>query len=244
MGTSMKTPDHLAASRSLRALADPQKARILSGFFKTGKGQYGEGDRFLGVKVPQTRSVAKRFAEMPFPGLSRLLSSPWHEERLLALLILVGMVGKKATFDLRKAVFDFYVKRMSFINNWDLVDLSAPQVVGRYLWDHPEERPLLDRWARSPRLWDRRVAVVSTLALIREGRFDETLRLAKVLLVDREDLMHKAVGWMLREVGKRDEKALLGFLDRHAPQMPRTMLRYSLERLSRARKLRYMRASD
>jgi 3-methyladenine DNA glycosylase AlkD len=228
------------ASRTLHSLANPDKARILSGFFKTGKGQYGEGDRFLGVMVPQTRSVAKTHRDLPLLELDKLIRSPWHEERLLALIILVQRVLNKPSDLERKQTYDFYVKHMDYINNWDLVDLSAPQVVGGYLWEHPAERGILDRWINSERLWDRRVAILATFTFIRQGHFNKTLRLAQPLLEDPEDLLHKAVGWMLREVGKRDKHVLMGFLDRHASRMPRTMLRYSLEKLNPSERRSYM----
>jgi 3-methyladenine DNA glycosylase AlkD len=226
------------AIRDMRRLANPTKARLLTGFFKTGPGQYGEGDKFLGVMVPQTRAIAREYSELSYLELKRLMRSSWHEERLLALIILVQRVMKNPTEVERKRVFEFYVAHMPWINNWDLVDLSAPQVVGGYLWDHP--KAVLWKWSVSSRLWDRRVAVLATFAFIRKGRFDENLRLAEKLMRDPEDLMHKAVGWMLREVGKRDEKVLLLFLDKNAGRMPRTMLRYSIERLTEFQKQRYM----
>lgn len=237
----MGVPTAREAGIKLRDFADPRKAETLLRFFKTGPGQYGEGDRFLGVMVPQTRGVAKLYRGFSFGELSKLLASPWHEERLLALLILVDRVGKNASGEDRRKAFDFYLSHRSGINNWDLVDLSAPQVIGGFLWDHPQERKRLDAWAASTRLWDRRVAIVSTYFLIRQGRFEETLRLSRELLGDPEDLMHKATGWMLREVGKRDLGVLRGFLDREAPRMPRTALRYAIERMRPAERTRYLR---
>ena len=226
------------ASHALRRYAKPRKAKLLGGFFKTGPGQYGEGDRFLGVMVPQTRAVAKLYRALPFPEVSKLLHSPWHEDRLLALLVLVDRTGRAESDRFRAECYRFYVRHMKFINNWDLVDLTAPQVVGAYLAGKP--KGILFRWARSKLLWDRRVAVLATFWFIRERRFKEALRLARMLLRDREDLMHKAVGWMLREMGKRDEKVLRGFLDQNASRMPRTMLRYSLEKFNPAVRKHYM----
>jgi 3-methyladenine DNA glycosylase AlkD len=228
----------LDASQKIRALANPGKAKILSGFFKTGPGQYGEGDKFLGVMVPQTRNIAQQFLELPLPELQKLIHSPWHEERLLGLIILVLRSKRCKVERERKTYFDFYIRQMRWINNWDLVDLTAVDVIGGYLWDKPTD--ILLKWVKSKRLWDRRVAVLATFYFIRKGRFDESLRLSEMLLKDEEDLMHKAVGWMLREMGKRDEKKLLAFLESHAAHMPRTMLRYSLEKLSEPQKRRYM----
>ena len=227
------------ASGDLRRLANPRKAKLLAGFFKTGPGQYGAGDKFLGVMVPQTRTVAKRHRDLSLPEVSKLLRSPWHEERLLALLILVDRAGRAGSDRPTAECYRFYVRHMRYINNWDLVDLTAPQIIGAYLADKP--KGILFRWVRSKRLWDRRVAVLATFWFVRERRFTETLRLARVLLRDREDLMHKAGGWMLREVGKRDEKALRRFLDQNASRMPRTMLRYSLERLKPGARKHYLR---
>ncbi|MBI2069736.1 MAG: DNA alkylation repair protein [Elusimicrobia bacterium] len=221
----------------LRALASPKKAVILQGFFKTGPGQYGEGDRFIGVTVPQIRHIARSGPDLPLEGIRELLRRGVHEERLLGLLILTerfqGAFGKE-----RSKLFKFYLHHLTWVNNWDLVDSSAHHIVGAYLED--KDRSLLDRLAASSRLWDRRVAMVATLHFIRKGQFDDTLRLARSLLNDQEDLMHKAAGWMLREVGKRNEAVLTGFLEAHAPSMPRTMLRYAIERLSAAKKKRFL----
>jgi 3-methyladenine DNA glycosylase AlkD len=172
------------------------------------------------------------------PELQKLIHSPWHEERLLGLIILVLRSKRCKVERERKTYFDFYIRQMRWINNWDLVDLTAVDVIGGYLWDKPTD--ILLKWVKSKRLWDRRVAVLATFYFIRKGRFDESLRLSEMLLKDEEDLMHKAVGWMLREMGKRDEKKLLAFLESHAAHMPRTMLRYSLEKLSEPQKRRYM----
>ena len=201
--------DAHAAEKRLRSFADPKVATVLARFFKTGPGQYGEGDRFIGVKVPTTRKVAKEFKSLPLPEVECLLHSEIHEERLLALVILVGQFekGDEAT---RKRIYDLYLANTRHVNNWDLVDLSAPQIVGGYL--ETRSRKPLDRLAKSASLWERRISILATHWFIRHGDFADTLRIAEKLLGDKEDLIHKAVGWMLREVGKRDVAVLEGFL--------------------------------
>lgn len=221
--------DCLRAQAALRAWADPEKAKFLAGFFKTGPGQYGEGDHFLGVVVPAVRELAKQFRLLPLADCDVLLASPYNEERLLALLILVGRYPKadQATQD---KVYQFYVSHRQRINNWNLVDNSAPKIVGRHLLTR--DRSVLYEWVRSPTLWERRIAVLATLTFIRAKDFADTLRLTELLLADPQDLMHKACGWMLREVGKRDAAVLEDFLSLHQRAMPRTMLRYAIERFS------------
>lgn len=223
----------------MQALADPEAARFLQGFFKTGPGQYAEGDRFLGIRVPALRRLARELRGLALPDAVELLRSPMHEERLLALLILDDAYarGDRAT---RSAVARLYLRHTRFINNWDLVDASAPYILGPHL-EHRDRRVLV-RLARSRSLWERRIAVVATFHFIRQHDFADTLRLAELLLGDRHDLIHKAVGWMLREVGKRDVATLESFLHLHAGRMPRTMLRYAIERLPEAARRRYMRA--
>ena len=216
--------------RELRLLSDDEKKVVLPKFFKTGKGEYGEGDRFLGVIVPNTRMVAKRYKETSFEVLEWLLESEWHEVRLCALLILAEKY-KKAPDD----VVWFYLNHMSGINNWDLVDLSAPYILGSYLVTH-DEREVLYQLADSSNMWEQRIAVVSTLMLIRKGSYVDTVRLAEKLLDTKYDLMQKAVGWMLREVGKRDEALLVDFLERYRHKMPRTMLRYAIEKFDPERR--------
>lgn len=225
---------------ALRALATDARRTASLRFFKTGPGDYGEGDRFLGVSVPDQRVVARRFAALPIDAALGLLESPVHEERLTALLILVRHF-EKGDEAARRRVFDGYLARARWVNNWDLVDSSAPQIVGGWLLER--DRRVLDRLVRSPSLWERRIAVLSTLAFIRAGQGDDTLRLCEAVLGDEHDLMHKASGWMLREVGKRVDVALLrAFLSRHAAHMPRTMLRYALEHLPKAERLKWMAA--
>lgn len=227
------------ALQALTTLANPEKAAFFQRFFKCGAGQYGEGDRFLGLSVPQVRSVLAQYRTLPVSECAVLLQSPYNEARLLALLILVAHYQhKRASETDRKLVFDTYLTQRSRVNNWNLVDTSAPQIVGWHLLQR--DRGLLYRLVQSPSLWDRRIAVLATFAFIRAGDFSDTVGLCEQLLKDQEDLMHKACGWMLREVGKRDEAVLCGFLDRHATQMPRTMLRYALEKLPPDVRVDYM----
>jgi 3-methyladenine DNA glycosylase AlkD len=221
----------------LRSLGNPKDAAFLAGFFKTGPGQYGEGDLFIGVRVPAIRKIAKEFKSLSLSEVVRLLHSKIHEERLAALAILVLQTAK-ADSETRKQVYDLYLANTRFINNWDLVDLSAPQLVGAYLEDK-SRRPLY-RLAKSSWLWDRRISILATFHFIRLGDFDDTLTIAKLLLGDKEDLIHKAVGWMLREVGKRDQEVLETFLDNHWQVMPRTMLRYAIEKLPEKKRRGYL----
>lgn len=202
-----------------------------------GAGQYGEGDKFIGVKVPTLRAVSREFRAMPLEEIEFLLQSPIHEERHLALMILVLQVAKSDDSQ-RKAALDLYLRNTQFVNNWDLVDCSAPQVVGGFLMDR-SRKPLL-KLVKSTSLWERRIAIVSTQHFIRHDDFGETLSLSQKLLQDKEDLIHKASGWMLREVGKKDRSVLEDFLDRHATAMPRTMLRYAIEHFSPDRRRAYL----
>ena len=222
----------------LRRLANPAKAAILRRFFKTGPGEYGEGDVFLGIQVPPLRRLARTFRQLPISKAANLLAARCHEERLLGLLLLVQSYrdGDEAT---RRQVYDLYLSCTDRINNWDLVDLSAPHIVGAHL--ARRSRGPLRRLAKSRSLWERRIAVVSTFHFIRQNEFGDTLRIAEILLGDEEDLIRKATGWMLREVGKRDLPALEAFLLRHGPDMPRTMLRYAIERLPEPRRQFYLR---
>lgn len=222
----------------LSGFANPETARILQGFFKTGPGQYGEGDVFLGIKVPIIRAVAREFPNVGLDTATDLLHSRFHEERLLALLLLMHHFAAGGQLERRNA-FRAYLSNTQWINNWDLVDISAPHVVGAYLADR--SRGPLYRLAHSLSLWERRIAMVATLHFIRQGEFDDTLRLAEQLLRDREDLIHKSTGWMLREVGKRDQERLQAFLDQHSRAMPRTMLRYAIERFPETLRQTYLR---
>lgn len=229
-----------AIRRELKANADPSRAALLQRFFKTGPGEYGEGDRFLGMTVPQVRAVAAKHQSLSMADLNALLASPWHEERLLALLILVRQY-EQGTAAQRDAIYHLYRRNTPRINNWDLVDCSAGNIVGAYLAGR--DRRVLDRLARSPLVWERRIAVMSTFFYIRRGELEPTLRIAALLLNDEHDLIHKAAGWMLREVGKQDRAVLQHFLDVHADRMPRTMLRYAIERFPERLRRRYLRVA-
>jgi 3-methyladenine DNA glycosylase AlkD len=230
-------PTAKSVQQRLRSFASSEQAAILARFFKTGPAQYGEGDKFIGVKVPITRKVAKEFKGLSLAEVECLLHSEIHEERLLALVILVGQF-EKGDDTIQRQIYDLYLANTVHINNWDLVDLSAPQIVGGYLQNR-SRRPL-DRLAKSKSLWERRISILATFYFIRHGDFADTLRIATLLLGDKEDLIHKAVGWMLREVGKRDMAVLEEFLDEHCRVMPRTMLRYAVERFSEGKRRKYM----
>jgi 3-methyladenine DNA glycosylase AlkD len=221
----------------LQTLADEDKALVLQRFFKTGPGEYGEGDVFLGIRVPQLRKLAKTHQALALPEITTLLRSPIHEERLLALLILVRAYSR-GDMSRQEEIYRLYLEHTAFINNWDLVDASAEHIVGAHLKDRSKE-PLY-RLARSPLLWERRIAIMATFHYIKEDDYAETLRVAATLLRDREDLIHKAVGWMLREVGKRDVLVEEAFLKEHYRTMPRTMLRYAIERFPEERRQRYL----
>lgn len=226
----------LEVQRLMRNSASPEKARNLQRFFQTGPGQYAEGDQFLGLTVPQTRGFLPHCRTLTLEQLEELLHSAWHEERLLAVLALAKRARREPD-----AVYDLYLRNVArFVNNWDLVDSSAPAIVGEFLLMHPDPETL-QRLARSENLWERRVAVLATQAFIRRGQFDEILQLCRMLLADKHPLIHKACGWMLREVGKREESVLRTFLDENARGMPRTMLRYALEKLAPEERAHYMR---
>lgn len=217
----------------LQEFASPAKAKSSAWFFKTGKGQYGEGDQFIGVTVPLQRMVAKKYKDLPLKDIDQLLNSPIHEHRLTALFILVGQYKK-----LPARVYDFYLKHTTKINNWDLVDSSASYIVGEWLMD--KDRTILYKLARSKNLWERRIAIIATGAFIKNKEFKDTFAIAELLLHDDHDLIHKAVGWMLREVGKRDQKAEEAFLKKYYKTMPRTMLRYAIEKFSEDKRHEYL----
>lgn len=197
-------------------------------FFKTGKGEYGYGDRFLGIRVPALRKLAQEFTDLSLEQTRKLIRSKFHEERLTGLIILANKYQRASSDQERRIIYQAYVREFEFINNWDLVDVSAPHVVGRHLLD--KERKQLYRWAKSPRLWTRRISIVSTLWFIRSHDLEDSYRISELLLRDSHDLIHKAVGWVLREAGKKDMQRLEKFLRRHGKTMPRTMLRYAIER--------------
>ena len=224
---------------ALARLADPAQAAVLSRFFKTGPGEYAEGDRFRGLKTPQVRATVKRAEALPLAEIARLVESPWHEDRATGLLVAVRRFERARVPEVQRGLYEFYLAaaRDGRVNNWDLVDITAPQIVGGWLRERPERARTLDRLARSALVWERRIAVLATLRFIRCREYGDTLRLAARLRDDPHDLMHKAVGWMLREVGKRDRAALDRFLAEHAMRMPRTMLRYAIEKHSDAERV-------
>lgn len=214
-------------SNALRKIADPDIAEHSQRFFKSGKGEYAEGDRFLGIRVPQQRKIARKFRDLSLPEVEKLLSSPFHEERLAALFILVYQFDK-GDETVKKNIFDLYIKNRRYVNNWDLVDSSARQIAGRYLED--KNRDLLYRFAQSESLWDRRISIIATHHYINSGDLDDTFKIADILLNDPHDLIHKATGWMLREAGLQNHDELVLFLKERYMNMPRTMLRYAIEK--------------
>jgi 3-methyladenine DNA glycosylase AlkD len=226
-----------ALRRDLRATADPERAKFMRLYIKAYPGGYGEGDVVIGVRVPAVRAAARRHAALPIADVRALLASEVHEERLAALVLLVARYRKGDAAE-RGRIYDLYLASTGRVNNWDLVDASAPGIVGEHLRTRP--RDVLDRLAASPLVWERRIAIVATLTLIRAGEYGDTLRLARTLLGDDHDLIHKAAGWMLREVGKRDEAVMVAFVERHRAEMPRTMLRYAIERLEPERRAALM----
>lgn len=215
--------------KELEKRSNKEKAQILSRFFKTGRGQYGEGDIFLGVTVPEIRKVAKQFKEVAFSKIQELLDDKIHECRLAGLLILVEKY-EKAEQDEKEKIFKLYLKNYKNINNWDLVDLSAPKIVGDYLIN--KDRKILYDLVASDHLWKKRIAILATFTFIKEKQLNDTFKISKILLNDKHDLIQKAVGWMLREAGKRDKEKEIEFLEKYASKMPRTMLRYAIEKFS------------
>lgn len=226
-----------SVKQHLLSLGSTAKAEHSKYFFKTGKGEYGEGDRFIGCTVPETRSVAKLFKTISFEEIEKLLDDEMHECRLCALVILVEQF-KKGSDSERQKIYEFYLSNTKGINNWDLVDLSSYHIVGQWLLD--KDRSILYHLADSSNLWEQRIAIVSTYAFIRQNDYRDTIGLSEKLINHEHDLIHKACGWMLREAGKRDESVLVNFLDKYYLDMPRTMLRYSIERLSKEQREIYM----
>ena len=224
--------------RDLRKVARADRAKSNKWFFKTDPGDYGEGDRFLGVTVPQLRAIAREYRDMPLKYVVKLLQSPWHEERLLALLIMVDQYAR-ADKPTRQTIHQLYLRNTKSINNWDLVDSSAAQIVGAHL-EQQRNRRMLRKLARSTSLWERRIAMIATYHYIRQRDFTDALTVAGLLRRDEHDLIHKAVGWMLREIGKRDRGAEERFLRKHARTMPRTMLRYAIEKFPQPLRRRYL----
>lgn len=222
----------------LRSRGTKERAEVSKRFFKTEIGEYGEGDIFIGVTVPETRSIAMKYKDLPFSDIKKLLASPIHEERLVAILILIhnfshGDEGKK------KEIYEYYLLHTKYVNNWDLVDLSSDKIVGEYLVDKPKN--ILTKLSNSKNIWERRIAIISTCAFIKRGFYKDTFRIAELLINDKHDLIHKAVGWMLREVGKRcSQKEEEKFLKKHYKSMPRTMLRYAIERFDKVKQQDYL----
>lgn len=225
----------------LRTFINPEKASFFPRFFKTGPGEYAEGDKFLGVTVPHQRALAKKYHKrLTMAESLRLLKSEWHEERLIALFVFV-LKFQKGEPQTKTNIFDLYIENTQYINNWDLVDASADKIVGAWLYDSPYKMQVLSKLAESESLWERRITMIATFYYIKQGRADEAVDIATALLHDQHDLIQKAVGWMLREVGKRcDQQLLTLFLDEHAATMPRTTLRYAIEHLPAASKAHYM----
>jgi len=221
----------------MRKLANKKIAEHSQRFFKTGKGQYGEGDIFLGIRVPVLRKIAKKFRRISLDEVSKLLESKFHEERLLSILMLVNLF-KSGDEDDQELIYELYLDKTKFINNWDIVDISAGNIVGAFLFE--KDKAPLYRLVFSENLWERRIAIVATFYFIRNDEFDDTLKIAEILFTDKEDLIHKAVGWMLREVGKRVIEIEEEFLEEHYLKMPRTMLRYAIERFPETRRKMYL----
>lgn len=216
------------SQKQFRQLANKDRARSSQRFFKTGKGEYGEGDLFLGISSPEIRTFAKNQHGLKLPQVSQYIKSPYHEERLLGLIMLVNRYAKADDEKAQEIIYSFYIKHFPFINNWDLVDVSCPHVIGRHL--EKRDKKILLTWAKSENFWTRRIAMVSNWWLIRQGDLSYVYRVAEILLNDPHDLIHKAVGWMLREAGKAEPGLTLDFIEKHGSGMPRTMLRYAIER--------------
>jgi len=227
--------------QDLQKLANPEQAKILQRFFKTGKGEYGEGDVFLGIKVPEQRKVAKKHLDISLSELQELVQSKYHEHRLTGFMMIeykFQKAEKKNDKKEQEELYDFFIKNKEYANNWDIIDVTTPKVVGKYLFD--KDRAILYKLAKSKSIWDRRIAVLATFWFIYKNDFFDSIKIAEILVDDKHDLIHKAVGWMLREVGKRDQAVEEKFLDRHYKTMPRMMLRYALERLPEDRRKHYM----
>lgn len=224
----------------LKQISNKEIAEHSQRFFKTGKGQYGYGDIFLGIRVPVLRKLAKIYSQISIDDAAQLLTSKFHEQRLLSLLILVA-IFKKANDKDRKTIYTLYLGNTRYINNWDLVDLSAEHIVGAWLY-HADKKPIY-KLAESEILWERRISIMSTFHYIKHNEFTDSLKISKILLHDKEDLIHKAVGWMLREIGKRDIVTEEKFLKKHYLKMPRTMLRYAIEKFPQSKRKRYLKGT-
>lgn len=231
----MKTLNELR--NHLEAVSNQEKARFLQRFFKTGKGEYAEGDLFLGIVVPVQRKIARQYKYLSFSELKRLIHSRYHEERLITLLILIEKFRKSDEIE-RSRIVKFYLDNRKGINNWDLVDLSAPKILGEYMLD--KKRDILYEFAKSNNLWEKRIAILTTFTFIRNKDFEDCLKISELLIQDKHDLIHKAVGWMLRELGKMDLKSEEKFLKLHYKSMPRTMLRYAIEKFPEKKRKAYL----
>ncbi|OGC81797.1 MAG: DNA alkylation repair protein [Candidatus Abawacabacteria bacterium RBG_16_42_10] len=231
----MATVSHLLTE--LKSLQDKEKQKAYMRFFKTGKGEYGEGDTFWGITMPKQRMVAKKYLDLALPDIQKLLNSDVHECRMTGLLILTYQFNK-ASDGTRKKIADFYIRNTKRINNWDLVDVTTPRILGKYLLD--KDRKILYTFAQSKNLWERRIAIITTQVFISEKQYEDTLNIAELLLTDKHDLIHKAVGWMLREVGKYDQETEEKFLRKHYKKMPRTMLRYAIEKFPEKMRKAYL----
>ncbi len=231
----------LEIKNEIKKAANPEKAKILQRFFKTGKGEYGEGDIFVGITVPESRKIAIKFKDLSLENVEFFLQSNIHEERLIALLLLVhnyGLAEKSKDEISKENIYNFYLKSLKYINNWDLVDLSADKIMGPYLIN--KEKYILYKLSNSQNIWERRIAIIATFYFIKNNEFDDTLKIAEILLSDKHDLIHKAVGWMLREIGKKNEDILKNFLNENYEKMPRTMLRYAIERFPEDIRKKYL----
>ncbi len=227
--------------KELNLHADKERATLCQRYFKTRKGEYAEGDIFLGINNKDQRQIAKKFKELKISEIQKLLNSPIHEKRQVALFVLVEQfrkADKEKNEEGKKEIFEFYLNNAKRINNWDLVDLSAPNIIGSFLLD--KNKDILYKLAVSENLWERRISIISTAAFIRNKDFEDTIKISEILLKDKHDLIHKAVGWMLREIGKRDEECLIKFLNRNYKQMPRTMLRYAIEKFPENKRKAYL----
>jgi 3-methyladenine DNA glycosylase AlkD len=227
--------------KELKLQKNVEQAKVLSGFFKTGKGQYGEGDIFWGIKVPVQRGIAKKFKEVSLADIQELLDSKIHEHRMTGMFILVEKYKKTEN---KREIYNFYLENTKNINNWDLVDLTAPNIVGSFLLENKKERKVLYSLVKSKNLWERRIAMLSTFTLLRNKEYEDTLKIAELLLKDEHDLIHKAVGWMLREMGKRDKEVEIKFLEKYYKIMPRTMLRYAIEKFDAKEKIIFMKKTN
>lgn len=232
--------NYLDLKQAVKNHSNKEQGIFLQRFFKTGKGEYGEGDVFAGIKVPVSRKIANQFKDLTFPELQKVINSKIHEERLIALFILVAKY-KRATEEEREKIFNFYLKNIKYINNWDLVDLSAEKIIGAYIID--KDKRLLFDLVNSSSVWERRISIMSTFHFIKAHQFAATLKISELLLKDKHDLIHKAVGWMLREIGKRDIQAEELFLKKYYKNMPRTMLRYAIEKFPEKKRLAYLRGN-